>query len=335
MISRPSNIELFFKEVVEQFKRILEVAKNNTLIGIKKRLNFVDTPTATWTIADNPNTKSIDISIGTVALATAASGLADGDYGDIVVSGSGAAMDIDANTVGNTELRDSSALSVIGRSVNSVGDPADIVAASPGDVLRVAGGPPVLGFGSIPESSVTNLVTDLAGKVPTTRLINTTLPITGGGDLSADRTLAFDGSTLLDNNARVKVDKNGVGVETRRELNFIEGTNVTLTITDDLPNEKIDITIDAAGGAGTTISNFTITVPYVSLGYTANIVDATVDVTSKINIFPAYTPPTATNEPRVHIWVSDLKSGSFDVTIAGTYANDWLGGPYDFHYTVG
>ena len=128
MISRPSNIELFFKEVVEQFKRILEVAKNNTLVGIKKRLNFVDNANATWTISDNPNTKSIDISIGEVLTASSAAGLADGDYGDIVVSGVGTVMDIDSNVVGNTELRDSTALSVIGRSVNSVGDPADIAA---------------------------------------------------------------------------------------------------------------------------------------------------------------------------------------------------------------
>jgi hypothetical protein len=40
------------------------------------------------------------------------------------------------------------------------------------------------------ESDVTNLVTDLAAKVPNTRLINTTAPITGGGALSGDLTLA-------------------------------------------------------------------------------------------------------------------------------------------------
>lgn len=246
MISRPSNIELFFKEVVEQFKRILEVAKNNTLVGIKKRLNFVDNANATWTISDNPNTKSIDISIGEVLTASSAAGLTDGDYGDIVVSGVGTVMDIDSNVVGNTELRDSTALSVIGRSVNSVGDPADIAATVDGDVLRRSG--VTLGFGSIPESSVTNLVSDLAGKVPNTRTITASAPITGGGDLSANRSIGFDSSALLDNNARVKVDKNGVGVATRRELNFIEGTNITLTITEDVPGEKIDVTIDASGG---------------------------------------------------------------------------------------
>lgn len=40
------------------------------------------------------------------------------------------------------------------------------------------------------ESDITNLTTDLAAKVPTTRTISTTAPLTGGGDLSANRTLA-------------------------------------------------------------------------------------------------------------------------------------------------
>jgi dipeptidyl aminopeptidase/acylaminoacyl peptidase len=44
---------------------------------------------------------------------------------------------------------------------------------------------------SLPESKITNLVTDPAGKVQTSRTIATTAPLTGGGDLSADRTLAI------------------------------------------------------------------------------------------------------------------------------------------------
>lgn len=48
---------------------------------------------------------------------------------------------------------------------------------------------------NIAESQVTNLTTDLAGKAPTTRSIATTAPLTGGGDLSADRTLAVSDAT--------------------------------------------------------------------------------------------------------------------------------------------
>jgi len=46
------------------------------------------------------------------------------------------------------------------------------------------------GTGDVP-----GLTAALAGKVPTTRTISTTAPLTGGGDLSADRTLAIDPAT--------------------------------------------------------------------------------------------------------------------------------------------
>lgn len=52
-------------------------------------------------------------------------------------------------------------------------------------------------------------------------------------------------------NARVAVRKNtGADVGKRRRLNLIEGSNVTLTVTDDSGNEEIDVTIAAAGGGG-------------------------------------------------------------------------------------
>lgn len=42
---------------------------------------------------------------------------------------------------------------------------------------------------AISESKITNLTTDLAGKVPTSRQVGTGDDLTGGGDLSADRSL--------------------------------------------------------------------------------------------------------------------------------------------------
>jgi hypothetical protein len=68
------------------------------------------------------------------------------------------------NSITDTQLRTGAATSVIGRSANSTGNVADIAAAADGDILRRSAG--VLGFGSIPESSVTNLTTDLAAKQP-------------------------------------------------------------------------------------------------------------------------------------------------------------------------
>jgi len=67
------------------------------------------------------------------------------------------------------------------------------------------------------------------------------LTISGGN-------LDFDETATLGNNARVAVSKNsGATVGTRRRINFIEGTNISLTIADDAGNEEVDVTIAASG----------------------------------------------------------------------------------------
>lgn len=49
--------------------------------------------------------------------------------------------------------------------------------------------------------------------------------------------------------AKVKIRKNsGANVGERERLNFIEGSNITLTITDDPANEEVDVTVNASGG---------------------------------------------------------------------------------------
>ena len=48
---------------------------------------------------------------------------------------------------------------------------------------------------TVAQSQVTNLGTDLAAKAPNARTISTTSPLTGGGDLSANRTIAIDDAT--------------------------------------------------------------------------------------------------------------------------------------------
>ena len=75
-----------------------------------------------------------------------------------------------------------------------------------GDISSVAVTSPITGGGTsgavtiglnqgaitIAESQVTNLVTDLAGKVPTTRTLTAGTGLTGGGTLAADRTFTID-----------------------------------------------------------------------------------------------------------------------------------------------
>lgn len=70
--------------------------------------------------------------------------------------------DIADNSVTDPKLRDSAGLSVIGRTANTTGDPADIIAATDGYVLRRSG--TTLGFGTLGSNSL-DAGAVIAGKI--------------------------------------------------------------------------------------------------------------------------------------------------------------------------
>jgi hypothetical protein len=117
-----------------------------------------------------------------------------------VITVGGALFD---NSVTDAKLRDSVALSVIGRATNSSGDPTDIVASSDGDILRRSG--TTLGFGAIPESSVTGLVGDLAAieadiaALPTGSGTANTITKWTSSSALGDSALTDDGTTFAIN----------------------------------------------------------------------------------------------------------------------------------------
>ena len=80
--------------------------------------------------------------------------------------------------------------------------------------------------------------------VQPTRAINTGTGLSGGGDLSADRTLSVTADSTTQ---RVEIATNGTVAGTRKRINLISGTNITLTPSDDGTNNKVDVTIAAAG----------------------------------------------------------------------------------------
>jgi hypothetical protein len=64
-------------------------------------------------------------------------------------------------------------------------------------------------------------------------------------------TVAGVGVDVNDNTSTQKIDvakNSGATVGTRKQLNFVEGANITLTIADDAINDQVDITIEASGG---------------------------------------------------------------------------------------
>jgi len=84
--------------------------------------------------------------------------------------------------------------------------------------------------------------------------VNVSSPIVITGDA-----VDLDETVPIGNNARVAVSKNsGATVGTRRELNLIEGANITLTIADDPGNEEVDITIAATGSGAPTGAEYLV-----------------------------------------------------------------------------
>jgi len=116
--------------------------------------------------------------------------------GDVTATAGSNATTIANNAVTNAMIRDSAALSVIGRSANSAGDPADI-AGTDGQVLRVSG--TTLGFGQVATAGIADdaITADKLGILTTKGdlITYTTLPArlaagTDGHVLTADSSQA-------------------------------------------------------------------------------------------------------------------------------------------------
>jgi len=57
---------------------------------------------------------------------------------------------------------------------------------------------------------------------------------------------------VIDNSSTQKVQllNNGTLIGTRKSVNLIPGTNVTMTIADDVANDRVNVTVNASGGGG-------------------------------------------------------------------------------------
>jgi hypothetical protein len=86
-----------------------------------------------------------------------------------------------------------------------------------------------------------------SGGVPASRKVSTGTGLTGGGNLMFDLTLAVVDDTT---NQRTTYAKDGVAVATRHALNVITGANITLTMADDVANNRVNLTIASTGGSG-------------------------------------------------------------------------------------
>jgi hypothetical protein len=137
------------------------------------------------------------------------------------------------------------------------------------------------------EDTLDGYVTNIDGYVLQIRQVNTGAGLVGGGDLSSNRTISLqpgllDGYALTsyvnsqDNNLQLQINliedtidgyatkqdidgyiegitvrrNTGSNIGTQPRLNFIEGSNVTISVSNDPINSELDITISSSGGGG-------------------------------------------------------------------------------------
>ena len=143
-----------------------------------------------------------------------------------------------------------------GTGTNDAADGADGPTGPAGNVVMVscgAGGGGGTGavssvFGRTGDITATTgdySVSQIIGAVAVSRQLTAGHGLTGGGDLSADRTLA-----VLDDSTTQRIDIRSAGTlaGTRPAINFIAGSNVTVTAADNAGSNRVDVTIASTGG---------------------------------------------------------------------------------------
>lgn len=73
---------------------------------------------------------------------------------------------------------------------------------------------------------------------------------TGKFTIGVNEVLTTASAVNSDATARTQVALEGTLIGTRRQINFITGSNITYTVTDDAGNERVDVEISSSGGGG-------------------------------------------------------------------------------------
>jgi len=124
--------------------------------------------------------------------------------------------------------------------------------------------------------------------------------LSGGGNLTANRTITWDG---------VQVRKNSAGSTfTRRRVNLIEGTNVTLTVADDSGSDEVDVTITSTAATPTGAPVNSVYAEYTTNADLTTVIPADDTIPQNTEgteiITASITPSSASNKIRIRaqIW---------------------------------
>ena len=201
------------------------VNKNSgATVGTRRRINFIEGSGITLTVADDSTNEEVDVTIASTG---------------------GASHDILSAT-----HTDTSAAAVARGAIivgNSTPAWARLTIGSAGKILRSDGTDLVYSTATFPVDTTRGavLVASAAGTWAALAIgASTTFLRSDGTDAAWTAIAAGDLPGTLTSNARIAVSKNsGATIGTRRRINFIEGTDVSITVADDSTNEEVDVTI--------------------------------------------------------------------------------------------
>lgn len=230
----------------------INIFQESSLIGSRSNLNFSEGPGIKLTVEDDSLNDEIKITIE--ADPTAPVIIDDGDYGDITVSNDGLTWTIDNNVINTVNIVDEAvtleklenipAESILGNPTNTLDTGSYITLGS------------TLEFDStsiqvVDNTSIQKIEISKAGTLIGTRKgINfdfTGLTAVFTDDSINDRV----NISIVTPVTRFGVYYNDSFIAAERAVNFIEGDNISIEIVDDIPNERVNITINAsADGIG-------------------------------------------------------------------------------------
>jgi hypothetical protein len=107
---------------------------------------------------------------------------------------------------------------------------------------------------SASNTSIAIGVAAVSGAVPNTVNVIAGTGLTGGGALTGNVTLTVSANST---NQKVWTQNNGTAIASEPAINFIPGTNVTISVSDDAANSRSNVTINstASGNGGGTVTS--------------------------------------------------------------------------------
>jgi hypothetical protein len=254
-------------------------------VGTRRRVNLVEGANISLTVTDDAGSEEIDVTIA----ATSGGAITAKDEGtDLTVALASlnfVGTAIAATAVGNAVTVTSNLVAPLAHQASHQSGGSDaltgLVDATARTTIRKNTGADVGSrrrLNLIEGANIAITATDDAGSEE----VDITVAVTGSVTPAAHQTSHQSGGSdaltgNLDATSRVNVSRNsGATLATRRRLNFIEGTNITISVADDAGNEEADITITGATpptitvkDEGANLTTAVTSIDFVGAGVTA------------------------------------------------------------------